>query len=56
MRGLLLIVCATRCYEKGVKEKVVQKILGHSKIDMTLNVYTHTTDKMIEEDLRKLED
>lgn len=47
---------ATRCYEKGVKEKVIQKILGHSKIDMTLNVYTHTTDKMIEEDLRKLED
>lgn len=47
---------ATRCYEKGVKEKVVQKILGHSKIDMTLNVYTHTTDEMIEEDLRKLED
>ena len=47
---------ATRCYEKSVKEKVVQKILGRSKIDMTLNVYTHTTDEMIEEDLRKLED
>lgn len=46
---------ATRCYEKGVKEKVVQKILGHSKLDMTLNVYTHTTDEMIEEDLQKLE-
>ena len=42
---------ATRCYEKGVKEKVIQKILGHSKIDMTLNVYTHTTNEMIEEDL-----
>lgn len=46
---------ATRCYEKGVKEKVIQKILGHSKIDMTLNVYTHTTDAMIEEDLKKME-
>ena len=46
---------ATRCYEKGVKEKVVQKILGHSKLDMTLNVYTHTTDEMIEEDLQKIE-
>lgn len=46
---------ATRCYEKGVKEKVIQKILGHSKLDMTLNVYTHTTDEMIEEDLKKME-
>lgn len=46
----------TRCYEKGVHEKVIQKILGHSKLDMTLNVYTHTTDEMIEEDMRKLED
>lgn len=46
---------ATRCYERGVREKVVQKILGHSKLDMTLNVYTHTTDEMIEEDIKKLE-
>lgn len=47
---------ATRCYEKGVKEKVVQKILGHSKLDMTLNVYTHTTDEMIAEDIQKMEE
>lgn len=47
---------ATRCYEKGMREKVIQKILGHSKIDMTLNVYTHTTDEMIEEDLKKMEE
>ena len=46
---------ATRCYEKGVREKVIQKILGHSKLDMTLNIYTHTTEEMIEEDIRKLE-
>lgn len=47
---------ATRCYEKGMREKVIQKILGHSKIDMTMNVYTHTTDEMIKEDLRKMEE
>ncbi len=47
---------ATRCYEKGVKEKVVQKILGHRKLDMTLNVYTHVTNDMILDDIRKLED
>ncbi len=46
---------ATRCYEKGVREKVIQKILGHSKLDMTLNIYTHTTEEMIEEDIKKLE-
>lgn len=47
---------ATRCYEKGVREKVVQKILGHKKLDMTLNVYTHTTEEMIAEDIQKMED
>lgn len=47
---------ATRCYEKGVREKVIQKILGHSKLDMTLNIYTHTTEEMIEEDIKKLEE
>lgn len=45
---------ATRCYEKGVREKVVQDILGHKSLNMTLGVYTHTTDKMIEEDMKKL--
>lgn len=47
---------ASRCYEKGVKEKVIQKILGHRKLDMTLNVYTHVTDDMILSDIQKLED
>lgn len=32
---------ATRCAEAGVSAKVVQKWLGHSTLDMTLNVYTH---------------
>lgn len=45
---------ATRCYEKGVSPKVAQKILGHKNPDMTLNVYTHLTDDMIQRDLDKL--
>lgn len=45
---------ATRCYENGVKEKVVQEILGHSSIDMTMNVYTHTTDEMIRNEISKM--
>ncbi len=32
---------ATRCSEAGIPPKVVQKWLGHSTIEMTLNVYTH---------------
>ncbi len=47
---------ATRCYEKGVKEKVIQKILGHSTLDITLNIYTHVTDSMIADDIKKLVD
>ncbi len=47
---------ATRCYEKGVKEKVIQNILGHSKLDVTLNIYTHITDEMITDDMKKLEE
>ncbi len=46
---------ATRCYERGVKEKVVQKILGHKRLDITLNTYTHVTDEMIREDIKKME-
>ncbi len=32
---------ATRCSEAGIPPKVVQKWLGHSTVEMTLNVYTH---------------
>ena len=32
---------ATRCSEAGLPAKVVQKWLGHSTLEMTLNVYTH---------------
>lgn len=44
----------TRCYEKGVRIKVIQKILGHKKPDITLDIYTHTTESMIQEDMDKL--
>lgn len=32
---------ATRCAEAGIPPKVVQQWLGHSTLEMTLNVYTH---------------
>lgn len=39
----------TMLAEAGVNPKYVQKRLGHSKLNTTLNYYTHITDKMDEE-------
>ena len=32
---------ATRCIEAGMQPKTLQEILGHAKIDITMNVYVH---------------
>ncbi|MFR8041552.1 tyrosine-type recombinase/integrase [Clostridium butyricum] len=32
---------ATRLFEAGVHPKTVQKLMGHSDITTTLNIYTH---------------
>ena len=33
----------TRCYEQGVPDKVLQKLLGHASVETTMNIYTHAT-------------
>lgn len=38
----------------GANIKVVQERLGHKKIDITLDVYTHVTDEMREQTLEIL--
>lgn len=35
---------ATRAIESGIKPKVLQKILGHSSITITMDLYVHVTD------------
>ncbi len=35
---------ATRCIEGGMKPKTLQKILGHSNIGITMNLYVHVTE------------
>ena len=35
---------ATRCIEDGMKPKTLQKILGHSNIGITMNLYVHITE------------
>lgn len=38
---------ATRCLECGINIKVVQKWLGHSRLDTTASIYTHVQDDFI---------
>ena len=37
---------ATTLAEKGIHPSTAQKMLGHSDIRMTLDIYTHATDEM----------
>ena len=45
---------ATRALEKGIPPKVVQSYLGHSTIDVTMNIYTHVTAELEREEIRKI--
>ena len=36
---------ATRCIEAGMKPKTLQKLLGHSSIQITMNLYVHVTEE-----------
>ena len=44
---------ATRCIEVGLSAKVLQKNLGHKKIQTTLDTYTSVFDKFIEDENKK---
>lgn len=44
---------ATRAFESGMKPKIVQEILGHSSMAMTTDLYMHTTDEHLNEEMRK---
>ena len=45
---------ATRCIENGMQPKVLQKILGHSKISQTMDLYVHTEDDFKVEEMKKI--
>ena len=47
---------ATRCIEAGMKPKTLQKILGHSKISMTMDLYVHVTEDEAAKEMGKFED
>ena len=45
---------ATRCIENGVQPKTLQKILGHSTLSVTMDLYVHVTDDHIFEEIEKM--
>lgn len=44
----------TRCIESGMPPVVVQRLMGHKDIGVTLNTYTSVLNKFKEEELKKL--
>jgi integrase len=47
--------CATMLLSQGVHPKVVQRILGHSQISLTMDTYSHVLPTMQEEAAHTLE-
>jgi len=47
---------ATRALENGVSAKVVQKILGHTDVALTLNTYTHVLKETLHDQIQKMDD
>ena len=45
---------ATRCIENGIQPKTLQKILGHSTLAVTMDLYVHVTDDHIFEEIKKM--
>lgn len=45
---------ATRCIENGVQPKTLQKILGHSSLSTTMDLYVHVTDDQIFSEMNKM--
>lgn len=46
---------ATRCIERGMNPKTVQVILGHSSVNITMNLYCHVTEDTLIFEMSKFE-
>lgn len=43
----------SRCFEKGMNPKVVQRLMGHAYYSTTIDIYTHVVGEMFEQDISK---
>ena len=46
---------ATRCFESGISPKTVQAYLGHTNLNMTMDIYTSVLDTKKSDDMKLLE-
>jgi integrase len=44
----------TNCINDGVNFKTLQKWMGHKSVELTMNLYSHVTEDLIEQDLVKV--
>lgn len=42
---------ATKCIEKGMRPKTLQKILGHSSLQMTMDLYCHVEESTLKKEM-----
>lgn len=47
---------ATRCIEAGMRPKTLQMILGHSSLQITMNLYVHVTGEEKQNEIQKIEE
>lgn len=47
---------ATRCFEAGMQPKMVQELLGHANISMTMDLYTHVLEEHKTSEMQKLDE
>lgn len=46
---------ATRCIENGMQPQVLKTILGHSKLSMTMDLYSHVLPNVKADEIKKIE-
>ena len=46
---------ATRCIESGMRPKTLQRIMGHSSLSITMDLYVHVTDDELHKEIEKLD-
>ena len=43
----------SRCFEKGIKPKVVQALMGHAHYSTTIDIYTHVSGSFMDEEMKR---